>query len=70
MGATPTYHDPRLRTMTDGEIFNTVTHGKATMGAVGPQRAAAHLVGEHVGADEAGQHKGVDGRGVPAFAEQ
>jgi mono/diheme cytochrome c family protein len=32
MGATPTYHDDRLRTMTEGEIFNTITHGKATMG--------------------------------------
>ena len=27
MGATPTYHDPRLRTMAEGEIFNTITHG-------------------------------------------
>jgi mono/diheme cytochrome c family protein len=31
MGATPTYHDPRLRTMPDGEIFNTITAGKNTM---------------------------------------
>ena len=31
MGATPTYHDPRLRTMPDGEIFNTITVGKNTM---------------------------------------
>jgi mono/diheme cytochrome c family protein len=31
MGATPTYHDPRLRDMAEGEIFNTITHGKATM---------------------------------------
>ncbi len=31
MGATPSYHDPRLRTMADGEIFNTITAGKNTM---------------------------------------
>lgn len=33
MGSTPTYHDDRLRKMTEGEIFNTITHGKSTMGA-------------------------------------
>ena len=27
MGATPTYHDDRLRKMAEGEIFNTITHG-------------------------------------------
>ena len=31
MGATPTYHDPRLRSMPEGEIFNTITNGKNTM---------------------------------------
>jgi mono/diheme cytochrome c family protein len=31
MVATPTYHDDRLRAMPDGEIFNTITHGKNTM---------------------------------------
>ncbi|WP_415908441.1 c-type cytochrome [Oleiharenicola sp. Vm1] len=31
MVATPTYHDDRLRTMAEGEIFNTITHGKNTM---------------------------------------
>ena len=31
MGATPTYHDTRLRTMAEGEIFNTITNGKNTM---------------------------------------
>lgn len=31
MGSTPTYHDDRLRKMPNGEIFNTITHGKATM---------------------------------------
>ncbi len=27
MGATPTYHDDRLRKMAEGEIFNTITNG-------------------------------------------
>lgn len=31
MGATPTFHDERLRTMAAGEIFNTITHGKGNM---------------------------------------
>ena len=31
MGATPTYHDDRLRQMAEGEIFNTITHGKGNM---------------------------------------
>ncbi|GAB4274426.1 MAG TPA: cytochrome C [Opitutae bacterium] len=31
MIATPTYHDDRLRDMAEGEIFNTITHGKNTM---------------------------------------
>ena len=31
MVATPTYHDERLRTMPDGEFYNTITHGKNTM---------------------------------------
>lgn len=31
MGATPTYHDDRLRTMSEGELYNTLTHGKNTM---------------------------------------
>ncbi|QYM79800.1 cytochrome c [Horticoccus luteus] len=31
MGATPTYHDDRLRQMPEGEIFNTITHGKGNM---------------------------------------
>ena len=31
MGATPTYHDPRLRDMAEGEIFNTITNGKGNM---------------------------------------
>ncbi len=31
MVATPSYHDDRLRRMAEGEIFNTITHGKNTM---------------------------------------
>jgi mono/diheme cytochrome c family protein len=31
MGATPTYHDDRLRKMAEGEIFNTITYGKNNM---------------------------------------
>lgn len=31
MVATPTYHDDRIRNMPEGEIFNTITHGKNTM---------------------------------------
>lgn len=31
MGATPTYHDDRLRQIAEGEIFNTITHGKGNM---------------------------------------
>jgi len=31
MGATPTYHDDRLRKMPEGEIFNTITNGKGNM---------------------------------------
>lgn len=35
----PTYHDQRLRTMPDGEIFNTITNGKNMMTAYGHQVA-------------------------------
>lgn len=31
MGATPTYHDARLREMAEGEIYQTITNGKNTM---------------------------------------
>jgi mono/diheme cytochrome c family protein len=36
MPAVANLHDKRIVTMTDGEIFNTVTHGKGVMGAAGP----------------------------------
>lgn len=31
MSVTPTFHDDRLRTMPEGEIYNTITNGKNTM---------------------------------------
>ncbi len=31
MVVTPTYHDDRIRSMPEGEIFNTITNGKNTM---------------------------------------
>lgn len=31
MGATPTYHDDRLRNMPDGELFHVITAGRNTM---------------------------------------
>jgi mono/diheme cytochrome c family protein len=31
MGATPTYHDERIRSMPEGEIYNTIANGKNTM---------------------------------------
>jgi mono/diheme cytochrome c family protein len=31
MGATPSYHDDRLRTIAEGELFNVITHGKGNM---------------------------------------
>lgn len=31
MGATPSYHDDRLRSMAEGELYNTITNGKNTM---------------------------------------
>ena len=36
MPAVANLHDKRIVIMGDGEIFNTITHGKSTMGAVGP----------------------------------
>jgi mono/diheme cytochrome c family protein len=39
LGVMPTVanlQDKRIVAMADGEIFNTITHGKSTMGAVGP----------------------------------
>ena len=39
LGVMPTVanlQDKRIVVMTDGEIFNTITHGKSTMGAYGP----------------------------------
>ncbi len=36
MPAVISLHDQRIIGMTDGEIFNTITHGKGLMGAYGP----------------------------------
>lgn len=39
LGVMPTVanlHDKRIVELTDGEVFNTITHGKSTMGAYGP----------------------------------
>ncbi len=36
MPAVANLHDKRIIDLTDGEIFNTITHGKGLMGAVGP----------------------------------
>ena len=36
MNAVANLHDKRIVEMTDGEVFNTITHGKGVMGAVGP----------------------------------
>jgi mono/diheme cytochrome c family protein len=36
MPAVANLHDKRIIEMTDGEIFNTITHGKGLMGAYGP----------------------------------
>ena len=35
MPAVVNLHDKRIIEMTDGEIFNTITHGKGLMGAYG-----------------------------------
>ena len=40
MPAVANLHDKRIVEMTDGEIFNTITHGKSTMGAYGPMMPA------------------------------
>ena len=36
MPAVANLHDNRIVKLTDGEIFNTITHGKGVMGAAGP----------------------------------
>jgi Cytochrome C oxidase, cbb3-type, subunit III len=37
----PSYEDPRLRHMPDGQLFATITHGVRTMPAYGPQIPSA-----------------------------
>ncbi len=36
MAVVATLHDPRIVGLADGEIFNTITHGKNLMGGYGP----------------------------------
>lgn len=36
MAAVANLHDKRIVELTDGELFNTITHGKGVMGAAGP----------------------------------
>jgi mono/diheme cytochrome c family protein len=40
MPAVANLHDQRIVVMADGEIFNTITHGKSTMAAYGPLMTA------------------------------
>ena len=40
MPAVANLHDQRIVELTDGEIFNTITHGKGLMGAYGPLMTA------------------------------
>jgi mono/diheme cytochrome c family protein len=37
--AVANFHEERIRTMPDGQVFSTITNGKNTMGAYGPQIA-------------------------------
>ena len=47
MPAVANLHDKRIVEMTDGEIFNTVTHGKNLMGAYGPMVPVRGPLGHH-----------------------
>ena len=47
MPAVANLHDKRIVEMTDGEIFNTITHGKGLDGRVWPDRAGAGSLGDH-----------------------
>jgi len=53
LGVMPTVanlHEKRLVEMSDGEIFNTITHGKGTMAAAGPLLMIAGAVVSAIGA--------------------
>jgi mono/diheme cytochrome c family protein len=65
MVATPTYHDDRLRGMSEGEIFNTITNGKNTMFPYADKLSAedrwaviayAHTLSGHRGPHVASEH--------------
>ena len=47
MPAVANLHDKRIVEMTDGEIFNTITHGKGLMGAYGPMVPVGGSLGRH-----------------------
>ena len=47
MPAVANLHDKRIVEMPDGEIFNTITYGKNTMGAYGPIVPARRPLGDH-----------------------
>ncbi len=47
MPAVANLHDKRIVELTDGEIFNTITHGKGMMGAAGPLLPTAGSLGRH-----------------------
>jgi len=66
MVATPSYHDDRLRTMAEGEIFNTITNGKNTMLSYGDKLSPDErwAVIAYVRALQRAQHATIDD--VPA----
>ena len=47
MPAVANLHDKRIVEMADGEIFNTITHGKSTMARLWPADAGAGPLGDH-----------------------
>ena len=47
MPAVANLHDKRIVEMADGEIFNTITHGKGLMGAYGPMVSGQGSLGHH-----------------------
>ena len=59
----PTYADPRLRAMPDGQLFATISHGVRTMPAYGPQIPIARSLGHRRLRARSGAEP--DGRGHP-----
>ena len=57
--------DERIRDMADGEIFNTITHGKNTMLGLRPNVTGGRPLGDHrlhARAADAAQHATLGGR--------